>query len=191
MAFAVIVSPSHLTISPCSKQPSFLFRNPRFPSFQPLFASRRRTPNFTQVTYNLPDGPHNWSRSIATDFYDDQEVDDDEDDDRSLDLLVKFVQNVFRKISKRARKAVRSVLPVSIPSNLVGFSVNGVLILALLWVLKAFLEVVCTLGSVVFVSILLVRGIWTGVLYMQEIRERRISELVDDRRTWSGTLPAT
>ncbi|MBA0698707.1 hypothetical protein Goari_000406, partial [Gossypium aridum] len=51
-----------------------------------------------------------------------------------------FVQNVFRKISKRARKAVRSVLPVFIPSNLVGLSVNGVLILPLLWVLTAFLE---------------------------------------------------
>ncbi|KAJ9561122.1 hypothetical protein OSB04_006282 [Centaurea solstitialis] len=41
---------------------------------------------------------------------------------------------------------------------LVGFSVNGVIILAFFWILKAFLEVVCTLGSVVFVSILLVRG---------------------------------
>ncbi|KAE8698567.1 Tubulin alpha-2 chain [Hibiscus syriacus] len=190
MAFTVTVSPSYLTIPPCSKLPSFFFRNPKSHSFQPLFASRRRTFNFTQVTYNLSDGPHNWSRSIATDFYDDLEVDDDEDDDRSLDLLVKFVQNVFRKISKRARKVVRSVLPVSIPTNLVGFSVNGVLILALLWILKAFLEVVCTLGSVVFVSILLVRGIWIGILYMQESRERRIDELVDDQRMWSGTLPA-
>ncbi|KAK8479743.1 hypothetical protein V6N13_114940 [Hibiscus sabdariffa] len=190
MAFAVTVSPSYLTISPYSKPPSFFFRNPKFQSFHPLFASRRRTPNFTRVTDNLVDDPHNWSRSIITDFYDDQGVDEDEDD-RSLDLLVKFVQNVFRKISKRAKKAVRSVLPVFIHSNLVGFSVDGVLILTLLWVSKAFLEVVCTLGSVVFVSILLVCGIWTGVLYMQESRDQRINELVDDRHMWSGTQPAT
>uniref|UniRef100_M4DGX3 Uncharacterized protein n=1 Tax=Brassica campestris TaxID=3711 RepID=M4DGX3_BRACM len=37
----------------------------------------------------------------------------------------------------------------------VGFSVNGVRILAFLWILKAFLEVACTLGTIVFTSILL------------------------------------
>lgn len=52
--------------------------------------------------------------------YDDEEdEDEEEEDDRSLDLLVKFVQNVFKKVSKRARKAVRSVLPVNIPTKLV------------------------------------------------------------------------
>ena len=49
------------------------------------------------------------------------EEDDEENDeeDRSLDLLVRFVENVFKKLSKRARKAVRSVLPVPISANLV------------------------------------------------------------------------
>lgn len=36
-----------------------------------------------------------------------------------MDLLLRFVENVFRKVSKRARKAVRSVLPVSISTKLV------------------------------------------------------------------------
>lgn len=60
---------------------------------------------------------------VTPEFDDDLDVDEeeDEDEDRSLDLLVRFVQNVFRKVSKRARKAVRSVLPVSIPTKLVPF----------------------------------------------------------------------
>ncbi|XVE93536.1 hypothetical protein REPUB_Repub01dG0203000 [Reevesia pubescens] len=202
MSFTVTLSPPCITTFPYRKPLSQIFGDPKitnlrlnFHSFQPLLASRRSS-NFPQGTDNLVYGPRNWSLSITPEEFDD-DVDVDEDDeeeeeeDRSLDLLVRFVQNVFRKISKRARKAVRSVLPVSIPSNLVGFSVNGVLILAFLWVVKAFLEVVCTLGSVVFVSILLIRGIWTGVTYMQESRERRINELVDDQRMWNGAQPAT
>ncbi|XP_022763539.1 protein SHORT HYPOCOTYL IN WHITE LIGHT 1 [Durio zibethinus] len=197
MSVIVTLSRPFLTNIPYRKPPSHFFRNPQIHllkshSFQPLLASRR-IPNFPQGTDDLVDGPRSWSRSMTPEFDDDQEVDEDEEEeeDRSLDLLVRFVQNVFRKISKRARKAVRAVLPVSIPSNLVGFSVNGVLILAFLWVLKAFLEVVCTLGSVVFVSILLIRGIWTGVTYMQESREQRINEPVDDQRAWTGAQPAT
>ncbi|KAK1300747.1 hypothetical protein QJS10_CPB13g00070 [Acorus calamus] len=44
------------------------------------------------------------------------------------------------------------------------------MILASLWILKAFLEVACTLGSIIFVSILLVRGIWS--VYSTYKRER-------------------
>nr|TKS05107.1 hypothetical protein D5086_0000132040 [Populus alba] len=83
--------------------------------------------------------------------FDDHHGDDDNDDEqggggRSLDLLVKFVSNVFKKVSKRARKAVRSVLPVPLSTKLVEFSVNGVLLPAFLWVLKAFLEVILEEG---------------------------------------------
>ncbi|XWS63025.1 hypothetical protein CRYUN_Cryun06bG0061200 [Craigia yunnanensis] len=148
MSFTVTFSPPFLNTFTCTKPPSHFFRNPRIilllksNSFQPLLASRR-TPNFPPGTDNFVGGPRNWSRSINPESDDDLEVDEDEEEeDRSLDLLVRFVQNVFRKISKRARKAVQAVLPVSIPSKLVGFSVNGVLILAFLWVLKAFLEVI-------------------------------------------------
>ena len=71
------------------------------------------------------DDPRNWSRSIGSEFSrmtgydDDEDEDDDEEEDRSLDLFVKFVQNVFKKISRRARRAVRSVLPIPIPTKLV------------------------------------------------------------------------
>lgn len=145
----------------------------------------------------MVDDPRNWTRnrSVVAGEYGDDEDEDDEDDeeeeDRSLDLLVRFVQNVFKKISKRTRKAVRSVLPVPISTKLVGFSVDGVLMLTFLWVLKAFLEVICTLGSVVFVSILVIRGIWTGVSYVQENRNHTGNELGDDHRAWTGTQPTT
>ncbi|XP_059647911.1 protein SHORT HYPOCOTYL IN WHITE LIGHT 1-like [Cornus florida] len=172
------------------------------PQFQlhrtsPIQASRRIS-NFPQEGNNLVDDRPNWSRNrgVVIEEYDDDDQDEDDDDeeeeeDRSLDLLVRFVQNVFKKISKKARKAVRSVLPLNISTKLVGFSVNGVIILAFLWVLKAFLEVICTLGSVVFVSILLVRGIWAGVSYLQESRNLKVNEFDAEHHAWTGTRPAT
>lgn len=162
-----------------------------------LQASRRPS-NFPQEAQNLGGDPRSWSRDrsrlvIGGDYGDDVDGDDedDEEEDRSLDLLVKFVENVFKKISRKARKAVRSVLPVNISTQLVGFSVNGVIILAFLWVLKAFLEVVCTLGSVIFVSILLIRGIWTGISFLQESRYHRMDEVDDERHAWDGTQPVS
>lgn len=97
----------------------------------------------------------------------DEDDEEEEEEDRSLDLLVKFVQNVFKKLSRKARKAVRSVLPLSISSQLV----------------------FCTLGSVVFASILLIRGVWTGVSYLQNNRNLRTDD--DDRGAWSGMQPAS
>nr|GMD21018.1 Protein short hypocotyl in white light 1 [Ipomoea batatas] len=49
----------------------------------------------------------------------------------------------------------------------VSFAVDGVLILASLSILKAFLEVICTLGGTVFVVILLLRVLWSAVDYFQ------------------------
>ncbi|EXB62125.1 hypothetical protein L484_003354 [Morus notabilis] len=171
----------------------------KFASFEThhRLQASRRVINFPQENGHLADDPRNWSRSIEFGRRDDGEDDDEEDDgedeeeDRSLDLLIKFVQNVFKKVSRRARRAVRSVLPIGIPTKLIGFSVNGVLILAFLWVLKAFLEVVCTLGSIVFVSILLIRGVWTGVIYLQENRSMKVNEFEDENNVWNGAQPAT
>ncbi|KAJ4716100.1 Short hypocotyl in white light1 protein [Melia azedarach] len=199
MSFAVTLSPPALSPSKqLLKQQQLHFRN--YPQFRrtlrnlyPLEASRRTTSSFPQESESFVDDPRNWNRTISREFDadDDEEEDGEEEEDRSLDLLVKFVENVFKKISRKARKAVRSVLPVSISTKLVGFSVNGVLILAFLWVLKAFLEVVCTLGSIVFVSILLIRGVWTGVTYLQESRNHRVDELDDGNHAWTGAQPAS
>ncbi|KAL3538774.1 hypothetical protein ACH5RR_002140 [Cinchona calisaya] len=173
----------------------YSIRAPPPPSLRPNF-SRRPSDFSKEGGESLNDGdPRNWSRSRSGIYsiIDDEDEDEDEEDDedRSLDLLIRFVQNMFKKISRKARKAVRSILPVPISSQLVGFSVNGVIILTFMWVLKAFLEVVCTLGSVVFVSILLVRGTWIGISYLQEHRNNRTDELDDEHRTWTGTQPAT
>ncbi|XP_004237072.1 protein SHORT HYPOCOTYL IN WHITE LIGHT 1 [Solanum lycopersicum] len=97
----------------------------------------------------------------------DEENDEEEETESSIDLLVRFVQSMFTKVSKRARKATRSILPDVISPQLVTFAVDGVLILALLSILKAFLEVVCSLGGAVFVAILLLRVLWSAVSYFQ------------------------
>ncbi|KAL8151556.1 hypothetical protein V2J09_021364 [Rumex salicifolius] len=189
---------------------------PRFssPLFYPILAARlrshchkyhlrlcpaprasQRAPNFPQESDGLFNKSRRWAQVDFWDEYDgeDEDEDDDEDDeeeeDRSLDLLIRFVENVFRKVSRRARKAVRSVLPVSISTKLVGFAVNGALILAFLWVLKAFIEVICTLGSVIFVSILLIRGVWSGVAYLQENRNLNLHQ-DNDGPSWAGARPA-
>ncbi|KDP44551.1 hypothetical protein JCGZ_16384 [Jatropha curcas] len=158
-------------------------------------ASKRvfNTNNNNNNNTNIVDDHGIWSRSIDNEFLNnlnEEDEEEEEEEDRSLDLLVRFIQNLFKKVSKQARKAVRSVLPVSISTKLVTFSVNGVLVLAFLWVLKAFLEVVCTLGSVVFVSILLIRGIWSGITYLQESRYLKMNELDDDHHAWTGAQPA-
>ncbi|KAJ8645372.1 hypothetical protein MRB53_007120 [Persea americana] len=173
--------------------PSFIstlyLRSPPSPSTLHLHASRRIS-NYTQEG-GLVSGPRRWGRGAFDEDDGDDETDDEDEEDRSLDLLVRFIQNVFRKISRRARKAVRSVLPIAISTRLVRFSVNGVIILAFLWVLKAFLEVVCTLGSIVFVSILLIRVIWSGVSYFQESRfVGKTSGTDDDSNAWTGAQPA-
>ncbi|KAI5679118.1 hypothetical protein M9H77_10068 [Catharanthus roseus] len=99
---------------------------------------------------------------------DDYESDDEEDNtESSIDLLFRFLQSMFKKVSKRARKASRSILPDVISPQLVSFAVDGVLLLASLSILKALLEVVCTLGGTVFVAILLLRLVWSAVSYFQ------------------------
>lgn len=61
---------------------------------------------------------------VMGDYGDDLDEDDDDDEeeeeeDRSLDLLIRFVENVFKKVSRKARRAVKSVLPVPISTRLV------------------------------------------------------------------------
>ncbi|OMO57252.1 hypothetical protein CCACVL1_25880 [Corchorus capsularis] len=102
------------------------------------------------------------------DLVEEEESDeDDETEESSVDLLIRFLQSMFKKASKRAKKASRSVLPAAMSPQLVSFAVDGVLLLAALSIVKALLEVVCTLGGTVFVVILLLRVIWAAVSYFQ------------------------
>ncbi|KAK8446416.1 hypothetical protein SEVIR_9G486200v4 [Setaria viridis] len=91
-------SPRHLRLSPTTRL---------------LRAARRRHPDAVVV---VPDArPWVGDLSGATASYregggedeDDAEEDDDEDEDRSLDLLARFLHSVFRKASRRARRAAR------------------------------------------------------------------------------------
>ncbi|RDX79901.1 Protein SHORT HYPOCOTYL IN WHITE LIGHT 1, partial [Mucuna pruriens] len=56
------------------------------------------------------------------DEYDGVEDESDEDDaESSVDLLIRFLQSMFKKVSKRAKKASRAVLPTVISPQLVSF----------------------------------------------------------------------
>ncbi|KAK3027879.1 hypothetical protein RJ639_041513 [Escallonia herrerae] len=118
---------------------------------------------------------------------------DEEDAESSVDLLFRFLQSMFKKVSKRARKASRGVLPDVISPQLshaedsylmdlqanrlkldnilypfvVSFAVDGVLLLASLSIVKALLEVICNLGGTVFVVILLLRVVWAAISYFR------------------------
>lgn len=48
-----------------------------------------------------------------------EESDDEDDAESSVDLLIRFLQSMFKKVSKRAKKASRSVLPTVISPQLV------------------------------------------------------------------------
>ncbi|CAK7332717.1 unnamed protein product [Dovyalis caffra] len=96
-----------------------------------------------------------------------EEMSDEDETESSMDLLIRFLQSMFKKLSKRAKKASRSMLPAVISPQLVSFAVDGILLLAALSIVKALLEVVCTLGSTVFVVILLLRVVWAAISYFQ------------------------
>ncbi|XP_010272167.1 PREDICTED: uncharacterized protein LOC104608022 [Nelumbo nucifera] len=110
------------------------------------------------------------SGEIEETFFDDEDADDDSEEDEmesSVDLLFRFLRSMFRNVSKRAKKATRSILPPAISPQLVYFAVDGVLLLTSLSIVKAFLEVVCTLGGTVFAVILLLRVIWAMIFHFQ------------------------
>ncbi|KAF8102266.1 hypothetical protein N665_0199s0041 [Sinapis alba] len=99
----------------------------------------------------------------------DDDEDDDEDDEResSVDLLIRFLTSMFKKVSKRAKKASRRILPAAMSPRLVSFAVDGILLLGSLSIIRAFLEVICNLGGTVFTVILLIRLFWTGASFFQ------------------------
>ncbi|GKF42338.1 protein short hypocotyl in white light 1, partial [Tanacetum coccineum] len=103
---------------------SLLRRPPPPTTFLLHFHHRSPIHLHLQASRRPPAEPDNWRRKDMMSFsgeYDDEEEEEEEEeeeDDRSLDLLIKFVENVFKKVSKRARKAVRSVLPLNIPTKL-------------------------------------------------------------------------
>ncbi|KAF3524617.1 hypothetical protein F2Q69_00051256 [Brassica cretica] len=95
------------------------------------------------------------------------EEEDDYERESSVDLLVRFLTSMFKKVSKRAKKASRRVLPAAMSPRLVSFAVDGILLLGSLSITRAFLEVICSLGGTVFTVILLIRLFWTGASFFQ------------------------
>ncbi|PIA62373.1 hypothetical protein AQUCO_00200401v1 [Aquilegia coerulea] len=87
---------------------------------------------------------------VDNDIAEEEESDDDEETESSLDLLFRFLQSLFKKVSKKAKKATRSILPPVIAPHLV----------------------VCTLGGSVFIAILVLRVIWATISHFQSTGNR-------------------
>ncbi|PON53728.1 hypothetical protein TorRG33x02_304140 [Trema orientale] len=145
---------------------SFPLHNQTFPRNHRINIHRHGKPNNStpKETHEIIDEAFFFD---GDDLAEDDESDDEQETESSVDLLIRFLRSMVKKISKRAKKASRSVLPPAISTQLVSFAVDGLLLLASLSIVKALLEVVCTLGGTVFVAILLFRVIWTTISYFQ------------------------
>ncbi|XP_048136720.1 protein SHORT HYPOCOTYL IN WHITE LIGHT 1-like [Rhodamnia argentea] len=160
------ISPLHSPLAPPSALPFPFHALPQRPAREPGIYVRRPKSSLRdstgESTEDVDDGFFEGDGSMMED-----ESDDEEDAESSVDLLIRFLQSMFKKAARRAKKASRSVLPDSIPPQLVSFAVDGILLLASLSILKALLEVPCTLGGSVSVVILLLRVIWAAVSFFQ------------------------
>ncbi|KAK8617322.1 hypothetical protein V6N13_080239 [Hibiscus sabdariffa] len=170
---AIALSCGHLSPIPTIKLPLSSISPPTTLSF-PHKPLALKPPKFSVFRSQYDGSGYEETEAVDEPFFRDlvEESEDDDDEDEtesSVDLLMRFLQSMFRKVSKRAKKASRSILPAGISPQLVSFAVDGVLLLAALSILKALLEVVCTLGGTVFVVILLLRVIWAAVSYFQSI----------------------
>ncbi|ESW29551.1 hypothetical protein PHAVU_002G079300 [Phaseolus vulgaris] len=174
MAGATATTPPLINLTHSSKPRHFYANNIRFP-YQRFYSGFYLNQSLKPITTNCH-GKLNSSGGgepyevdeAGFDEYDGIEDESDEEDaESSVDLLIRFFQSMFKKVSKRAKKASRSVLPTVISPQLVSFAVDGTLLLASLSVVKALLEVICTLGGTVFAAILVLRVIWAAVSYFQ------------------------
>ncbi|CAJ1931627.1 unnamed protein product [Sphenostylis stenocarpa] len=173
MAGATATAPPLINLIDSSKLRHFSANNIRFPH-QPFYSRfclhHSLKPIITNChgKLNSSGGGEPYVMDEAGYEYDGVEDESDEEDaESSVDLLIRFLQSMFKKVSKRAKKASRSVLPTVISPQLVSFAVDGTLLLASLSVVKALLEVMCTLGGTVFAAILVLRVIWAAVSYFQ------------------------
>ncbi|GMI79862.1 hypothetical protein HRI_001655500 [Hibiscus trionum] len=171
MAMAIALSCTHLSPIAANKPPHSSISPPTTLSF-PHKSFSLKSPKFSIFRTQYDGSGYEETEAVDEPFFRDlveESDDEDEETESSVDLLMRFLQSMFRKVSKRAKKASRSILPAGISPQLVSFAVDGVLLLAALSILKALLEVVCTLGGTVFVVILLLRVIWAAVSYFQSI----------------------
>ncbi|XP_065860926.1 protein SHORT HYPOCOTYL IN WHITE LIGHT 1 [Euphorbia lathyris] len=179
------------TISNLSLHPSphLPFSRQSFPFHH--FTTPFKAPSFI-IYYTKSDGSaSDHGDEIGEAFFDDNyltDYDTDEDEtESSIDLLIRFFQSMFKKVSRRAKKASRLILPSVISPQLVSFAVDGILLLGALSIVKALLEVVCTLGSTVLTAVLLLRVIWAAISYFQSSG----NTFNQGRNSFGGSQPVT
>ncbi|KAB2087626.1 hypothetical protein ERO13_A04G096700v2 [Gossypium hirsutum] len=169
---AIALSCSCVVPIATNKLPHSLFSPPATLSFPPHKSFNPKPPISSICRSQFDGSGYEESEAVEEPFFPylvEESDDEDDETESSVDLLLRFLHSMFRKVSKRAKKASRSILPAAMSPQLVSFAVDGVLLLAALSILRALLEVVCTLGGTVFVVILLLRVIWAAVSYFQSI----------------------
>ncbi|OAP15669.1 SHW1 [Arabidopsis thaliana] len=137
-----LINASHrfVSVTPFSSNSIFLRRR-----FRRLNRSLASSSSHSRRQYESDDrffgGGDNYDVVPDDDGFSD---DDDEEDEResSVDLLIRFLRSMFKKVSKRAKKASRRILPAAMSPRLVSFAVDGILLLGSLSITRAFLEVI-------------------------------------------------
>ncbi|XP_022734018.1 uncharacterized protein LOC111287626 isoform X2 [Durio zibethinus] len=148
MAMAIALSRSSLIPSPTKKLPHLL--SPTATLSFPNKSLNTKPPVMSIFRSRFDGSAGEETEAIDEPCFDylvEEESDEDDETESSVDLLMRFLQSMFRKVSKRAKKASRSVLPAAISPQLVSFAVDGVLLLAALSVFKALLEMNLELTS--------------------------------------------
>eukprot|EP00246_Nothoceros_aenigmaticus_P005096 TRINITY_DN16943_c0_g1_i1.p1 TRINITY_DN16943_c0_g1~~TRINITY_DN16943_c0_g1_i1.p1 ORF type:complete len:236 (+),score=16.47 TRINITY_DN16943_c0_g1_i1:92-709(+) len=96
-----------------------------------------------------------------------QEDDSDNEDEAyaSVDHAFFILRQSFYQICRAATKAARGWLPPIVSTQLISFTVGGVVLLTALWVLKAFLEIGCVAGTFIFAAVVAIRTLWSFLSY--------------------------
>ncbi|KZV23372.1 hypothetical protein F511_35191 [Dorcoceras hygrometricum] len=111
--------PLYLSTSSHLPTTTFLQSHRRRPLATVLLLQKGRNPAHNYGLWGLNSRSGMVMGDYGGEFDDEDEDEEEEEEDRSLDLLIRFVENVFKKVSRKARKAVKSVLPVPISTKLV------------------------------------------------------------------------
>lgn len=107
-------------------------------------------------------------RNHRSDCESDDESDAEDPVYANVDLAFSMLRQGFFQVCRAATKSARGWLPPIISTQLISFTVGGVVILTALWVLRALLEVGCVAGTFIFVAVVAIRTLWSFLSYFEE-----------------------
>lgn len=119
---AIVLSCSCVVPIATNKLPHSSFSPPTTFSFPP-HKSFNPKPRISSICRSQFDGSgYEESETVEEAFFPylvEESDDEDDETESSVDLLLRFLHSMFRKVSKRAKKASRSILPAAMSPQLV------------------------------------------------------------------------